>query len=74
MKNVLLISSICAALFFVISCGNNNSQTDTHIHDDGSTHKDHDTTKPVQQEFNVADTTKKDTTTHTHADGEKHSH
>ena len=74
MKKVLLISSICTALFFVSSCGNNNSQTDTHIHEDGSTHSDHDTAKPEQQEFNVNDTLKKDTSVHTHKDGEKHSH
>lgn len=73
MKKVLLISSICAALFLIVSCGNNDSKTDTHQHDDGSSHADHDTVKPVQQEFNVADTAKKDTT-HTHAEGEEHSH
>ena len=73
MKKVLLISSICTALFFVISCGNNNSQTDTHIHEDGATHQDHDTTKPVQQGFNVTDSVKKDSSAHTHENGEKHS-
>ena len=57
MKKVLLISSICAALYFISSCNNNQSSPDTHKHDDGSTHADHDTTKPVQQEFNVADKT-----------------
>ena len=74
MKKVLLVSSICAAMFFVISCNNNNSKPDTHTHDDGSTHADHDTVKPAQQEFNVADTTKKDTTAHAHENGKKHSH
>ena len=74
MKKLLLISSICAAMFFIVSCNNDNSKTDTHVHDDGSTHQDHDTTKPVQQEFNVGDTTKKDTSAHTHEDGKKHTH
>jgi len=74
MKKLIFISSICAAMFFAISCGNNNSKTDTHVHDDGSTHQDHDTTKPVQQEFNVADTIKKDTIAHTHDNGKKHTH
>ena len=74
MRKMLFVSSICAAMFFVSSCGNNNSKTDTHIHEDGSTHSDHDTTKPVQQEFNVTDSIKKDTTTHKHDDGSTHSH
>ena len=73
MNKLLFISSICTAMFLIVSC-NNNSKTDTHTHDDGSTHQDHDTTKPVQQEFNVADTTKKDTTAHTHEDGKPHTH
>jgi hypothetical protein len=73
MKKLLLLASI-AAFVFTTSCNNNSTKEKEHMHDDGSTHSDHDTTKPVQQEFNVADTTKKDTTTHTHADGEKHSH
>lgn len=73
MKKVLLLASI-SAFVLTTSCNNGTEKKDTHTHDDGSTHADHDTTKPVQQEFNVADTTKKDTSTHTHADGEKHSH
>ncbi|MFT3845483.1 MAG: hypothetical protein QM725_10545 [Lacibacter sp.] len=73
MKKALLIASI-AVFALTTSCNNNSKPEGTHTHEDGSTHDDHDTTKPVQQEFNVADTTKKDTTTHTHADGEKHSH
>lgn len=74
MKKLLFISSICAAILFTVSCGNNDSKTDTHLHDDGFTHQAHDTTKPVQQEFNVADTTKKDTSANTHDDGKKHTH
>lgn len=74
MKKVLLIGSISAAMIFIISCGNNNSKADTHMHDDGSSHTDHDTTKPAQQEFNVVDTIKIDTSSHKHENGEKHSH
>ena len=73
MKKILLLASI-SVFVVTTSCNNSFEKEKTHIHEDGSTHDDHDTTKPAQQEFNVADTTKKDTTTHTHADGEKHSH
>jgi hypothetical protein len=63
------------SLFVLLSSCNNNSETkNTHQHDDGSTHIDHDTTKPVQQEFNVTDTIKNDTSSHSHDDGNKHSH
>ncbi len=73
MKKLILLASI--SIFVITSSCNNNSETkNTHQHDDGSTHTDHDTSKPVQQEFNVADTTKKDSTTHSHDDGKKHSH
>lgn len=59
----------------MISC-DNNTGTKTHTHEDGSTHSDHDTTKPAQEEFVVGDSTSKDTTAkeHTHKVGEKHSH
>ncbi len=73
MKKILLLASI-SVFVLITSCNNNSKTENTHKHSDGSTHDDHDTTKPAQQEFNVADTTKKDTTTHTHADGEKHTH
>ncbi len=73
MKKTLLLASF-AAIVLTISCNNNAETKNEHTHDDGSSHAEHDTTKPVQQEFNVADTTKKDTTTHTNEDGEKHSH
>lgn len=69
----MLLASI-SVFVLTSSCNNNSDSKNTHQHDDGSTHADHDTTKPVQQEFNVVDSTKKDTTTHTHDDGKKHSH
>jgi hypothetical protein len=76
MKKMLMLSSICAALLFVYSCGNTEAVEKNHTHEDGSTHADHDTTKPVQQEFIVGDSTHKDSATkeHTHKDGEKHAH
>lgn len=74
MKKLLCISSICAALFLISSCDNNNSKTDTHIHEDGATHQDHDTGKPIQQEFNVIDSVKPDSSIHIHKNGENHSH
>ena len=74
MKRAFLFVLLCNATILFYSCGS-NSETKTHTHTDGSTHADHDTTKPSQQEFNVTDTAKiTDTTTHTHEDGETHSH
>ena len=75
MKKVLLGVGLAFVLILTYSC-NNNSQPErgTHIHEDGSTHSDHDTTKPVQEEFNVTDSTDEDTSNHIHTDGEKHSH
>jgi hypothetical protein len=71
----LFISGCLAASLFIISCNNSTKKSGTHIHEDGSTHSDHDTAKPVQHEFNIADTSeKKDTGSHSHADGTKHSH
>ena len=75
MRKALLFACICAFMFGS-SCNNNKtSKEGTHTHSDGSTHDDHDTTKPAQQEFNVTDTSgKKDTGIHTHDDGTKHAH
>lgn len=75
MKKTILATIISVATFAMTSCGN-NSESKTHTHDDGSTHADHDTTKPRQEEFVVSDTTHSDTTSkeHTHEGGEKHSH
>jgi hypothetical protein len=75
MKKAIFSAMIGLTILTMISCSN-NAETKTHTHDDGSTHAEHDTTKPAQHEFVVGDTTSKDTTTkqHTHEDGEKHSH
>lgn len=72
MKKALLLACVCAFLL-AVSCNNKSENKGTHTHDDGSTHSDHDTAKPAQQEFNVTDTSsKKDTGSHTHEDGTKH--
>lgn len=75
MKKAIICAVLGIATFTIISCGN-SEETKTHSHDDGSTHADHDTTRPVQQDFVVGDSTVKDTTVsqHTHKDGEKHTH
>jgi ABC-type nickel/cobalt efflux system permease component RcnA len=75
MKKTILAAIIGVATLSMTSCGN-NLESKTHTHDDGSTHADHDTTKPKQEEFTVSDTTHSDTTSHehTHEGGEKHSH
>ena len=73
---MLLTGSIAAAILLFNSCANNQQESRTHTHEDGSTHADHDTLKPNQQEFNVEDTTGTDTSgkVHTHKDGETHAH
>ncbi len=75
MKKIFFSGCLSVILFSVVAC-NDNSKADTHTHEDGTTHADHDTTKPAQEEFNVTDTTNKDTAgkVHTHKDGETHSH
>ena len=74
MKNTFIIGSMLCTILFT-AC-NNSTKPDTHEHEDGSTHTDHDTTKPVQQEFIVGDSTHKDSSgkEHTHKDGENHPH
>jgi hypothetical protein len=84
MKKVFLfVSTLCTLVFFV-ACSD-QSKTNTHQHEDGSTHSDHapDTSKLQQQEFTVGDSAQTDTTTkevhthkeeHTHQDGKKHTH
>jgi hypothetical protein len=58
------------------SCGNAPEVKEGHTHSDGTTHADHDTTKPAQQEFTAVDSSSKtsDTASHTHEDGKKHAH
>jgi hypothetical protein len=74
MKNLFLIGSLFLCL--TMTACNNNKEEGAHVHEDGTTHSDHDTTKPVQQEFTVGDSTTVDTSTkpHVHEDGKKHDH
>ena len=82
MKKTILSVALVALFYTISACGDEAAKdAGAHTHDDGSVHSDHpaDTTKPQQQEFNVADssaanadTTKK--TEHTHKDGKPHSH
>jgi len=77
MKKIFFIAGLSITLCLAFSCKNNNkSEPGTHTHDDGSTHSDHDTVKPKQEEFVLPDSTHHDSTgkPHTHKDGEKHSH
>ncbi|HCL06538.1 MAG TPA: hypothetical protein DHW64_11505 [Chitinophagaceae bacterium] len=76
MKKSIFIALICSASLAMFSCDNAPEVKEGHTHSDGTTHADHDTTKPVQQEFNAADSSSKtaDTSAHTHEDGKKHSH
>lgn len=76
MKKFFSLAAIAAVILFA-ACNEATQESGTHTHEDGSTHTDHDTTRPPQQEFVVGDTTVKavdSTKEHTHADGEKHSH
>lgn len=76
MKSIFSIGAIAIALL-ILGCNDATKESGTHTHDDGSTHSDHDTTMPVQQEFKVADSTMHATDSskeHTHDDGKKHSH
>jgi hypothetical protein len=74
MKTSIVRAMLCVAVIMTISCSNSSDEK-THLHDDGTSHADHDTTKPAQQEFSVGDSAIADTTKeHSHADGKKHSH
>ena len=73
MKKVLITASMVLIACIAISC-NNSQDSNTHKHEDGSTHTDHDTTKPKQQEFKADSARKESTVEHTHDDSTKHSH
>ena len=75
MKKIFFSGCLSVLLFSIVAC-NDNAKTDTHTHDDGTTHAAHDTGKPTQEQFNVTDTTHKDTTGkgHSHEVGKPHSH
>jgi uncharacterized lipoprotein NlpE involved in copper resistance len=75
MKKAIFTALIGLASVSITGCAN-NSESNVHTHEDGSTHADHDTIKPAQEEFMIRDTTHTDSAgrEHTHKDGEKHSH
>lgn len=74
MKKFFIGTCMALAITLSMSCSNENTaESGTHTHDDGSVHTDHDTTKPVQEEFKVTDTIKSDTS-HSHDDGKPHAH
>lgn len=78
MKKVAFFASALCALL-ILSC-NDQPAANTHQHEDGEVHSDHDvdTVKPQQQEFSLGDSTGVKTNPkdsgHTHEDGKKHSH
>jgi hypothetical protein len=74
-KKTFISGSLILSVLFLAAC-NNSTEPKTHTHEDGSTHADHDTAKPKQQEFIIGDSTGKDSSSkeHTHKDGSRHSH
>ena len=80
MKNKFVFISI-AALFLGACSGNQNKEQnnpdETHLHEDGSTHQNHDATDTVkQEEFNATTDTIQnqiDSNQHSH-DGHDHPH
>lgn len=75
MKKTILYAMICVATLTTISCADTEDKN-THVHEDGSTHTNHDTVKPVQEQFSVTDTSSHSESDdeHTHGDGKPHSH
>lgn len=89
MKNIFVAIAMAAFAILFSSCGNNpDKKTNTHTHDDGSEHINHDNSHealPEQEVFELESDSlpvKKDTLniehqeehTHSHEDGHEHSH
>lgn len=74
MKNILMSMALVVAI--ASACTNDSKENNTHTHDDGSAHQNHDTVKVTQEEFTV-DSTKVDTVheehDHDHSDSD-HKH
>jgi len=77
----LFVFILFAALFFVACSGNpnkeNNHQDGAHLHEDGTTHPDHDVIDTVkQEEFDVTQdsTQEQEVGQHHSHDGNEHSH
>ena len=47
MKKIFFSGCLSVLLFSIVAC-NDNAQTATHTHDDGTTHAAHDTVKPAR--------------------------
>jgi hypothetical protein len=62
-----LLFAMMASLFILASCGK-KAEEGTHVHEDGTTHTDHDADTTKQEEFNAADSTDHhhDSTDHQH--------
>ena len=76
MKKVFVIAIVAITIVSYSCNGNSAGKKGEHTHPDGSTHSDHDTTKPNQQGFKISDSTHTDTAGHEHSHGDslKHSH
>lgn len=71
---------ICSLTLAFYACSDEPKTPDTHTHNDGSAHADHeaDTIKPQQEEFNAADSLNISADSsgkpHVHGDGKEHTH
>lgn len=82
MKKLLSIITVLALVVAVSSCKGKkqkeNTPAGTHLHEDGSTHADHEEeAKPNQESFEVIDAEAEhdhDAEGHEHGDGDAHSH
>lgn len=66
--------SLTLLVAFTFGCTNEKTESNEHMHEDGSTHEDHAPDMPVEQEeFEVdQDTTAQET--HSHDEGSDHQH
>lgn len=69
MKKLIFILAIPVVILSGCSGNQTKSNTNTHVHEDGSVHKDHDTSKHHQEEFIVGDSS-----THKHEQQNHDSH
>ena len=73
MKRLFILLMLSVA--FTFGCSEKKAETNEHIHEDGTTHADHEATEPVkQEEFEVKGDSLKTDSVHTHEDGETHAH
>jgi hypothetical protein len=81
MKKIFSIIAILAIVFAVSSCGNKKKKDsqahDTHVHEDGSVHENHDNDTPAQESFEVkedSDAHQHNTDEHAHEHGDEAGH